>query len=472
MARALRLNTPIRRGVTQATLKAVFAAILPVESPLKGDFERLIDALPATSAVMDVAAAAVDVPPPPPGGAGATEAAAGDAAAAATPAPPPPPPPPCALPEVEVYLCTLVVTTMLREGQVEAAAAAGGLLVERVRSFNRRSLDVIGAKAMFYFARCHQLLGKLSELRPMLLALHRTACLRQDEMGQATLLNLILAGLLETNQVDLASKLVAKTSFPEGVSNNQFCRFLYHTGRICAVQLDYTDAHAKLTQALRKAPAGGSAGAGFRVAAQKLLVVVQLLMGDLPERDVFANAPALSPYFALTQAVRRGELSGYTEAKTKHAATFRADKLSALVERLAQTVVKTGLRRITLSYARISLDDVAKKLGLPSARSAGFVCAKAIKDGVVDAVLDHEGGSMSSTEVANLYETTEPQKAFHRRIVFCLDVHNEAVRAMRYPADAYRAKVKKAEADNAAADDEDEDIAAEIAAEEDDAMDE
>jgi 26S proteasome regulatory subunit N3 len=79
------------------------------------------------------------------------------------------------------------------------------------------------------------------------------------------------------------------------------------------------------------------------------------------------------------------------------------------------------------------------------AQSAEFVCAKAIRDGVIDAVLDHENQWMSSNDIANVYSTTEPQKAFHKRINFCLDVRNEAVKAMRYPADAYKAKKKTQE---------------------------
>lgn len=35
-------------------------------------------------------------------------------------------------------------------------------------------------------------------------------------------------------------------------------------------------------------------------------------------------------------------------------------------------------------------------------------------------------------------------QAFHKRITFCLDVHNEAVRAMRYPPNAYKKELESA----------------------------
>jgi len=38
-----------------------------------------------------------------------------------------------------------------------------------------------------------------------------------------------------------------------------------------------------------------------------------------------------------------------------------------------------------------------------------------------------------SEDAADVYSSEEPQKAFNRRIVFCLELHNDAVKGMRYP---------------------------------------
>lgn len=53
------------------------------------------------------------------------------------------------------------------------------------------------------------------------------------------------------------------------------------------------------------------------------------------------------------------------------------------------------------------------------------IVAKAIRDGGVDAVLDHANGWMLSKEVVDIYATAEPAAAFHARVAFCLDIHNE-----------------------------------------------
>ena len=243
--------------------------------------------------------------------------------------------------------------------------------------------------------------------------------------------------------VEQAHKLLSNSTFPESASNNQLCRYLYHSGRIQALRLEYTKAFSNLSQCLRKAPT--NTGLGFRIAAQRLLVVVQLLMGEIPERHVFFTKgmqTELSPYLAITQAVRRGDLAVFTKVVSEHSARLQLDGTYTLISRLAQQVVKAGLRKLHVSYSRLSLQDVADRLGLPSATSAEFVVAKAVRDGVLDATIHHEEGYVQSHDLVDVYATKEPAEAFHRRIAYCLTTHNDAVRGMRYPPDAYKKQLE------------------------------
>ena len=54
-----------------------------------------------------------------------------------------------------------------------------------------------------------------------------------------------------------------------------------------------------------------------------------------------------------------------------------------------------------------------------------MVCLTCCRDGGIDATIDHAQGFMSSKEVTDIYSTEEPQSAFHARVAFCLDIHNE-----------------------------------------------
>ena len=94
---------------------------------------------------------------------------------------------------------------------------------------------------------------------------------------------------------------------------------------------------------------------------------------------------------------------------------------------MRHNVIKTGLKKINSSYSRISLVDVAAKLHLDNVQDAEFIVAKAIRDGVIDASIDHAGGFIQSKDSDDIYTTQEPLEAFHRRITFCMNIHNDAV---------------------------------------------
>lgn len=280
-------------------------------------------------------------------------------------------------------------------------------------------------------------------MREELVYAHRMSVMRRDVDTQATLLNLMLRELLNSDQVEQAQKLLANSTFPESASNNQLCRFLYYSGRIQALRLEYTSAFSNLSQCLRKTPT--NTGLGFRIAVQRLLIVVQLLMGEIPERNVFFTTDMvgeLNPYLKITQAVRRGDLAVFKETVSMFTDRLKADGTYTLISRLAHSVVKAGLRRLNTSYSRISLEDIAKRLGLANATSAEFVVSKAVRDGVIDATVYHEEGYVQSHDLVDVYATVEPMEAFHRRIAYCLTTHNDAVRGMRYPPDEYKKQLE------------------------------
>jgi 26S proteasome regulatory subunit N3 len=341
-------------------------------------------------------------------------------------------------PEFEAYAALIILMRIVDEKDNERSLACARNLVELLKPFNRRTLDIFNARAYFYLSLTYERAGKLSELRWELLAAYRTACLRHEPMGQATLLNLLLRNYLTYNLYEQALKLVQKTNFPESRPNSQYARYLLYIGQIKAVQLEYSESHSKLMQAIRKAPQSPKVALGFKLSAQKLVIIVELLMGGVPERSTFMQKELrepLRPYYSLTQAVRGGDLNAFQTVMTDHQALFKKDKTLTLINRLRYNVIKTGLRSINTAYSRISLKDICTKLGLESPQDAAGVVAKAVVDGVIDATIDYDGQFVMSKQRVDLYGSCEPQKALHKRIAFCLQMHNDAVKAMAYPED-------------------------------------
>ncbi|KAK2180530.1 hypothetical protein NP493_439g02016 [Ridgeia piscesae] len=349
-------------------------------------------------------------------------------------------------PEVEVYIHLLVLIFLLDSKLYQEAVKCSNQLMQKVTSHNRRSLDMLAAKTYFYHARAYELTDQLDRVRSFLHARLRTSTLRSDYEGQSTILNLLLRNYLHYNLYDQADKLVSKSTFPDTASNNEWARFLYYLGRIKAIQLDYSEAHRHLVQAIRKAPQFSAVG--FKQTVQKLAITVELLLGDIPDRAIFrqpAMRKPLQPYIQLTQAVRTGNLAKFGDVLEHYGPRFQTEGTYTLIVRLRHNVIKTGVRMINLSYARISLADIARKLLLDSPEDAEFIVAKAIRDGVIEATIDHEAGYVQSKENIDIYGTGEPMAAFHQRITFCLDIHNSSVKAMRFPPKSYNKDLESAE---------------------------
>nr|QBH73722.1 26S proteasome regulatory subunit S3 [Eurycantha calcarata] len=350
------------------------------------------------------------------------------------------------LPEVDAYIHLLVLLKLIDGEKFKEAVECSNALMQKVTIQNRRTLDLIAAKCYFYHSRSYELTNQLEKIRGFLHSRLRTATLRNDYEGQGVLINCLLRNYLHYSLYDQADKLVSKSVFPETASNNEWARFFYYLGRIKAARLEYSAAHKHLVQALRKAPQ--TAAVGFRQTVQKLAVTVELLLGDIPERQIFRQAPlrrSLAPYFQLTQAVRMGNLQRFGEVLENYGPQFRIDHTFTLILRLRHNVIKTAIRCVGLSYSRIAPADIASKLGLDSPEDAEFIVAKAIRDGVIEATLDPERGYMRSKETTDIYCTREPQLAFHQRISFCLDLHNQSVKAMRYPPKSYGKDLESAE---------------------------
>ncbi len=280
-----------------------------------------------------------------------------------------------------------------------------------------------------------------------MLAALRSAVLRKDQEIQAATIVLLLRNYISTADIAQADALVAQVDFPQTAPNNQVARYMYYLGRIRAIQLNYTAAHDNLTSATRKAPTSPVA-VGFYQASMKFLVVVELLMGDIPERSIFSQAKlefALEPYFRLVKAVRAGEMKGFLKIVEEYSSTFHRDGTYTLILRMRQNVIRIGLRRLSLVYSRISLRDICIRLGLESEESAEYIVAKAIRDGVIEATIDHEKGYMQTKQAGDVYATREPAEAFHERIKACLALHDECVKAMRYPMNQHRLELKNAQ---------------------------
>ena len=344
--------------------------------------------------------------------------------------------------EINSFIHLLVQLYLLDNKKFESLGSFNETVVipKTLALYNQRSLDMINAKLWFYCVIGEESLGRYCNvsMRSKMIKFLKTASLKHDNETKAMLINLILRNFLADGEVDQAFDFVNKVDFPTGhVSSSLEARYYFYLSKISAIQLDYSTANEYIIAAIRKAPHTTNS-IGFLQQANKLHCVIQLLMGDIPELSFFHQKNmehTLFPYYHLTNTVKLGDLKKFTSVITKFKPQLVRDGNYSLCVRLRSNVIKTGIRMISLTYKKIMLRDICLKLRLDSEQAAEYMVSRSIRDGVIEAKINHEKGYIETTGLLNVYDTRNPQISFDERIKFVSQLHDESVMAMRYPED-------------------------------------
>lgn len=349
--------------------------------------------------------------------------------------------------ELNSFIHLLVQLFLLDQKKLtELESFSTKILIPKILAFyNQRSLDLINAKLWFYIVLGYESLSDTANplIRSEMIRFLKTASLKHDNETKAMLINLVLRNFLADGEVDSAADFVSKVDFPTiNVSNPLEARYYFYLSKINAIQLDYSTANEYIIAAIRKAP-HNSNSLGFLQQANKLHCVIQLLMGDIPELSFFHQKDmqnSLYPYYHLTNTVKLGDSKKFTYIISRFKQQLILDSNYQLCVRLRSNVIKTGIRVISLTYKKISLKDICLKLRLDSEQAAEYMVSRSIRDGVIEANINHEKGYIETSELLNIYDTKDPQRVFDERIKFVTQLHDESVMAMRYPEDKKKGK--------------------------------
>ncbi|SCU77527.1 LADA_0A00914g1_1 [Lachancea dasiensis] len=352
--------------------------------------------------------------------------------------------------DVNSFVHLMVQLFLLDSQQVESLDSfnAQVVLPKVLNFYNERTLDLVNAKLWFYLYRARELMGQNFDIsiRAEMVKFLKTATLKHDNETRAMLITFILRSFLQTGEVDTAADFISKIEFPgsNDVSSPLEARYYYYLSKVNAIQLDYSSANDFVVAAIRKAP-NTKKSIGFLQQANKLHCVIELLMGDIPELSFFKQKNmerSLLPYYHLSKAVKLGDLNKFTSAISTYKKELLNDGNYQLCVRLRSSVIKTGIRIISLTYKKISLKDICLKLRLESEQTVEYMVSRAIRDGVIEAKINHEEGYIESSELLNVYATQQPQQLFDERIKFVSQLHDECVMAMRYPDNGNKDKGK------------------------------
>lgn len=284
---------------------------------------------------------------------------------------------------LEIFMFnSLIIVTKLIDKKLHAEAAETLNYLLNFVNFSEnhsisQTIQYLRAKVYYLICLVAEKSGRYKEIINELVQSYRKSCLDLDEITQNTLINCIVRYYLNSNAVEQARNFLSKVKFHENISTHEDARYLFYLGRINAIQMNYSEAFKNLTNSLRKAPE--KTAEGFKIIVQKLLIIVEMLMGDVPDLSSFYScnfASSLISYLDLIKAVKKGDLSEFKNICMKYENVFIKDGNYTLIQRLRQVVIKIGLRKINLSYSRISFDKINEILNPEEINDIDLILSK------------------------------------------------------------------------------------------------
>jgi 26S proteasome regulatory subunit N3 len=309
-------------------------------------------------------------------------------------------------------------------------------LIKYLNQNDNLTINSLKAKTYYYLCLITEKLGFQDKYINLIHEAYRLACIKFDLIGQVTLINCIIRYYLNNKNYELARSFISKTKYTENINTNEDARYLFYIGKIEAIQMNYSDSYNHLSSSFRKAPE--KTGEGFKILINKYLLLVQLLMGEVPNIKTFIKSNNLSSYSTykayldLLKVVNHGNLQEFKNIINLYNNIYEKDGTFNLVQRIRHVVIKVGLRKINLSYSRISIKDIQEKLKLENEKETEYIISKAIRDGVFLATINHEQNYVQSKEIKDIYLTFEPQKSFQNRIKFLNKILTDAQKSMKF----------------------------------------
>ena len=255
--------------------------------------------------------------------------------------------------EIYSFIFMIILTRLVDYRQYKECLDAVKHLISFFKSKESLTINTLKAKAYYYLALVTEKLNIQDEIINELQQAYRSACIDMDYISQVTLINCIIRYYLNNKNIEMARSFISKTKYIENISSYEDARYLFYIGKIEAIQMNYSDSYNNLYNSFRKAPE--KTGDGFKNLVNKYLILVQLLMGEIPDIKSLMKSNRVrdyeefKPYLLMLKIVRQGNLEEFKKGIKIYENFYKKDGTLNLVQRIRQVVIKAGLRKINFS---------------------------------------------------------------------------------------------------------------------------
>ncbi|KAJ5080367.1 cop9 signalosome complex subunit 3 [Anaeramoeba ignava] len=113
------------------------------------------------------------------------------------------------------------------------------------------------------------------------------------------------------------------------------------------------------------------------------------------------------PYEEFAKAYDTHDMGQLDMCLATHNEIFEKDKNIGLAKQCAQSLIRRGIQRLTKTYIKLPLEQIAKEFNLKSAQQAEFYILDMIEKGEVFAKIDQQEGQVSFFDDPEPYNTSE-----------------------------------------------------------------
>jgi len=86
---------------------------------------------------------------------------------------------------------------LIDDGDFNNAKEFGDFMMLRIRGVNKRTMDSLCAKAIYFISVAYEKKSLLVQLRPAMFEAYKDCCLHSNKLGQATATNIIIRSYLQ-----------------------------------------------------------------------------------------------------------------------------------------------------------------------------------------------------------------------------------------------------------------------------------
>ena len=100
-------------------------------------------------------------------------------------------------PEIQLFIYNLLLMKLIDAKDYENSQQFSDFMYLRMKDVNIRTMDHLTAKSMYLIGLAYEKKGALSSCLPLMFEAYKSASLRLDYIGQATIINIIIRSYMQ-----------------------------------------------------------------------------------------------------------------------------------------------------------------------------------------------------------------------------------------------------------------------------------